>query len=125
MTEKLLRLPSGWPIVPVFLLVLPGAVATLIVLAAREHNFLPYGLAAVFVGVVWLVGLPGFLVVNPNEARVCQLFGRYVGTVSVSQPTSTARGSSISHSRTAMFVKPTSMFAGRPLARRICFGSAW
>jgi regulator of protease activity HflC (stomatin/prohibitin superfamily) len=81
MTEKLLRLPSGWPIVPVFLLVLPGAVATLIVLAAREHSFLPYGLAAVFVGVVWLVGLPGFLVVNPNEARVCQLFGRYVGTV--------------------------------------------
>ena len=62
MTEKLLKLPSGWLFVPVFLLVLPGAVATLIVLAVREHNFLPYGLAAVFVGVGWArraAGVPG------------------------------------------------------------------
>ena len=81
MNEKILKLPSGWPFVPVFLLLLPGAVTALIVQAALDHHFLPYGLAAVFIGVLWLVGLPGFLVVNPNEARVIQLFGRYVGTV--------------------------------------------
>jgi regulator of protease activity HflC (stomatin/prohibitin superfamily) len=81
MTEKLLKLPSGWLFVPVFLLLLPGAVAALIVQAVHEHHFLPYGLVAVFVVVLWLVGLFGFLVVNPNEARVIQLFGRYVGTV--------------------------------------------
>jgi regulator of protease activity HflC (stomatin/prohibitin superfamily) len=81
MTEKILKLPSGWPFVPVFLLLLPGAVAALIVQAAHDHDFLPYGLAAVVGGVLWLVGLFGFLVVNPNQARVIQLFGRYVGTV--------------------------------------------
>ena len=81
MTEKILKLPSGWPFVPVFLLLLPGAVVGLIIRAALDNNFLPYGLAAVFVGLVWLIGLAGFLVVNPNEARVVQLFGRYVGTV--------------------------------------------
>ena len=81
MTERILKLPSGWLFVPVFLLLLPGAVAGLIVQAVHDHHFLPYGLVAVFVIVLWLVGLFGFLVVNPNEARVIQLFGRYVGTL--------------------------------------------
>ena len=81
MNEKLLKLPSGWMFVPVFLLLLPGAVAALIVFAVREHDFLPYGLGAILVGLMWLIGAVGFLVVNPNEARVCQLFGKYVGTV--------------------------------------------
>jgi len=67
--------------VPLFLLILPGAIAGLIVLAARDHIFLPYGLASIFVGAAWLIGLAGFLVVNPNEARVIQLFGKYKGTV--------------------------------------------
>ena len=81
MNEKLLKLPSGWPFIVVFLLLLPAAVATLIVLAVREHHFLPYGLVAVLLFVVWIVGLPGFIVVQPNEARVVQLFGKYVGTL--------------------------------------------
>jgi regulator of protease activity HflC (stomatin/prohibitin superfamily) len=81
MNEKLLKLPSGWLFVPVFLVLLPGAVAALIVLAAREHDFLPFGPGAILVGLTWLIGIVGFLVVNPNEARVCQLFGKYVGTV--------------------------------------------
>ena len=81
MTEKLLKLPSGWPFVPVFLLVLPGAVAALIVLAARDTPSCRTAWRPCSSGSAWLVGLAGFLVVNPNEARVCQLFGRYVGTV--------------------------------------------
>ena len=81
MQERTIRLPSGWLFVPVFLLLLPGAIAGLIVIAVQDHGFLPYGLAAVLVGVAFLIGLPGFLVVNPNEARVIQLFGRYVGTL--------------------------------------------
>src|SRR5262249_42082031 len=36
--------------------------------------------AGVVLGLV-VIGLTGFFVVNPNEARVLQLFGRYVGTV--------------------------------------------
>jgi regulator of protease activity HflC (stomatin/prohibitin superfamily) len=81
MQERIVRLPSGWLFVPVFLLLLPGAIAALIYLAVNEHSFLPYGLAAIFTTVAWLVGCAGFLVVNPNEGRVLQLFGRYVGTV--------------------------------------------
>jgi regulator of protease activity HflC (stomatin/prohibitin superfamily) len=81
MQERVARLRSGWPFLPVFVLLLPGAVTALIVLAAREREVLPYGLASIVVGLLWLVGLPGFLVVNPNQARVIQLFGRYVGTV--------------------------------------------
>src|SRR5512134_3483147 len=41
-------------------------------------------LAAVAWGLVWLVNLlclNGLFVVNPNEAKVIQLFGNYVGTV--------------------------------------------
>jgi len=81
MNEKLLKLPSGWPFVFVFLLLLPAAVATMIVMAARERDFLPFGPLAILVGLVWLIGLAGFLVVNPNEARVVQLFGKYIGTL--------------------------------------------
>src|SRR5690348_895994 len=44
---------------------------------------------------------------------------RYVGTVSVSQPTSTASGRSACHSCVSMFVKPTTAL------RRIDFGSEW
>src|SRR5262245_63781199 len=81
MQEREIRLPSGWPFVVVYLLLLPGAVAALIVPAAAERQFLPYGLVSIVVFVIWLIGLPGFLVVYPNEARGIQLFGRYVGTV--------------------------------------------
>lgn len=81
MTERELRLPSGWPFLAVFALLLPGAIAAAIVLAAQSKEFLPFGLAAILLGVVWMIGAAGFLVVNPNEARVVQLFGKYVGTV--------------------------------------------
>lgn len=30
---------------------------------------------------IWLISLNGFVVNNPNEARIVQLFGRYIGTV--------------------------------------------
>ena len=35
------------------------------------------------------------------------------------------RGFSLAQTEASMSVKPTIMFAGRPSARRICFGSAW
>lgn len=44
------------------------------------------GVGGIAVGVVLalvvVVGLTGFTVINPNEARVIQFFGRYVGSVS-------------------------------------------
>ncbi|HVK12500.1 MAG TPA: SPFH domain-containing protein [Gemmataceae bacterium] len=81
MTEREIRLSSGWPYLFVFALLLPGAVVASIVLTAQTKEFLPYGLAIVVLSLVWLIGAFGFKVVNPNEARVVQLFGKYVGTL--------------------------------------------
>lgn len=40
------------------------------------------GVVAGVIGVAALLGLSGLVVVNPNEARVIQFFGRYIGSVS-------------------------------------------
>ncbi|MEE6257699.1 SPFH domain-containing protein [Plantactinospora sonchi] len=57
-----------------------GLAATLPVLA--DSGPAPWMLVAVIgYGLVTLVGLTGFLVVDPNEAQVVQFFGRYVGSV--------------------------------------------
>jgi regulator of protease activity HflC (stomatin/prohibitin superfamily) len=44
-----------------------------------NHN-VGAGVAAGVVGLIGILILPGLFVINPNEARVLQLFGRYVGT---------------------------------------------
>ena len=49
----------------------------------------------------------------------------YVGTNSVSQPTSAARGASACQRRMRKLEKPTSALLGLPSARRIDLGSAW
>ena len=77
--EKELHPPAGIPVLVVLVPVLLGAVA-LLVLAARSHQ--P---PLVIVGHALLAGVVGFLfagffMVNPNEAKVLQLFGKYVGS---------------------------------------------
>lgn len=62
------------------LLVLALAVLIAFVGAARQHQ----GWVALSWGLVWtadVICLAGLFVVNPNEAKVVQLFGNYVGTV--------------------------------------------
>ena len=81
MQEKLLKLPSGWPFVAFYFLVWPAAIAASVAQAAAAHDFWPYGAAAIGLAVLWLLLVAGFLIVNPNEARVVQLFGKYVGTL--------------------------------------------
>jgi regulator of protease activity HflC (stomatin/prohibitin superfamily) len=39
------------------------------------------GVAVVLAILVLLLGVSGFVVINPNESRVVQFFGRYIGTV--------------------------------------------
>src|SRR5687768_11559680 len=79
MQERDLRLPSGWPVLFALLVGL-GVIVLLIVVAAREH--LPW-LAWVIVplSLAWLVAPLGFIVNSPNQSRVVQLFGDYVGTL--------------------------------------------
>ncbi|MGA8892339.1 MAG: SPFH domain-containing protein [Anaeromyxobacteraceae bacterium] len=77
--EKELHPPAGIPVLVVLVPVTLGAVALLV---AAIRSFQP---PAVIVGCALLVALLGFLfagffLVNPNEAKVLQLFGSYVGS---------------------------------------------
>jgi hypothetical protein len=78
--DRELRLASGWLGVA-WILFLLAAIVGLIVLAARWHEPL---LVAVIVPlfIVWIVSWFGFIVNGPNQSRVVQFFGKYVGTVS-------------------------------------------
>ncbi|MEZ6140657.1 MAG: SPFH domain-containing protein [Zavarzinella sp.] len=82
MAEKEIRLANGWLFIPVFFALFPVA---LVLIIMQHEKLLDAGLhAAVFaipLILLWLLGLAGFIVVNPNEARVITLFGKYAGTV--------------------------------------------
>jgi regulator of protease activity HflC (stomatin/prohibitin superfamily) len=64
----------------ILVLVLLSVIIGLIVVAARlqEPNLF---LVIVPLSLVWVVSLFGFIVNGPNQARVVQLFGKYVGTL--------------------------------------------
>src|SRR5688572_17357009 len=79
--ERELRAVSGWPVLAILVPVLIAAVVFLIRSAVVQS-----GTMAIVAGVVLLLDcflLAGFFVVNPNEGRVLQLFGDYVGTAKV------------------------------------------
>ena len=69
---------SGWLLAPVSVALLGGAVL-LVVTAARHSGPLP-GLLAVPCGILFLLSLCGYFIVNPNESRALVLFGHYRGT---------------------------------------------
>jgi regulator of protease activity HflC (stomatin/prohibitin superfamily) len=67
---------------------IPGGLMLLVLLGLGGASLwsvavseMPIKIAAAVVLGLAAIGLTGFFVVNPNEARVLQLFGRYVGTV--------------------------------------------
>ena len=68
---------SGWLMLPI-MLVLLGALVWLLVAGGFDRNPV---LLIVLIVATCLVFLPGFFIVNPNEARVLLLFGRYSGSV--------------------------------------------
>jgi len=79
--EKELKALPGGLMVAVLLLVLPAAAVGAITLAVKADNPLGVlGAVLVFV-IVDLICLAGFAVINPNEAKVVQLFGTYKGTI--------------------------------------------
>src|SRR5262245_12286463 len=79
MQERDLKLMSGWP-VAVGLLAWLGLIILLIVVAAQQH--LVWLLWVIIpLSVAWLVAPLGFIVNSPNQSRVVQLFGTYVGTL--------------------------------------------
>jgi regulator of protease activity HflC (stomatin/prohibitin superfamily) len=70
---------SGWLMLPLFL-VLMALLAYGAVESFRSAQ-LSFGILAVLLFAMVLFCLNGFLIINPNEARVLQLFGDYVGTL--------------------------------------------
>ncbi|QJW97547.1 SPFH domain-containing protein [Frigoriglobus tundricola] len=70
---------SGWAALFAMLVGL-GVIITLIALAVQwEERRLLWGIVPL--SVLWVIAWAGFIVNGPNQARVVQLFGRYVGTV--------------------------------------------
>ena len=62
------------------MLVWLGAIIALIAVAVDKQE--PRLLWAIVpLAIVWVFSLPGFIVNGPNQARVVQLFGKYVGTL--------------------------------------------
>ena len=86
MKEKELKLPSGWLALVLHLAAL-GLLAWLLLLAAGSERGKRSGENAWMLSfvipliVAWLVSLFGYIVNPPNQCRVAQLFGSYVGTV--------------------------------------------
>jgi regulator of protease activity HflC (stomatin/prohibitin superfamily) len=84
--EQPMRVQNGWAYLPINLLLLIGAPALLIysIVAGAMRNAPPvWGLfiPAILLLVWAIIMLFGFFTLQPNEARVCVLFGAYRGTV--------------------------------------------
>ncbi|MCL2679592.1 MAG: SPFH domain-containing protein [Dehalococcoidia bacterium] len=79
MSERNPKLASGYMMLALGILLLLGAVAAFIVNGDGANAFL-LSLGGVLIVIATLL-LPGLFVVNPNEAKVLVLFGKYAGTV--------------------------------------------
>jgi regulator of protease activity HflC (stomatin/prohibitin superfamily) len=77
--EKEIKGISGWLMLLVLLVLLTGTVYML-VFAIRDQDA-PWIILWLVAGAVFIVCLFGLTIVNPNEARVIQLFGRYKGSL--------------------------------------------
>ena len=87
--ERLRHGVPGLPLLPLFFLPLLGIpVFRAAVLAARigddVRSTVYFVIALILFPVVWLFVVKGFFMVGPNEAKVLQLFGNYVGTAKTS-----------------------------------------
>ncbi len=79
MNERSYSAPSGIPAL-IGLIILLLADGVLLVQSLRSH--LVWGIiAAVLAALIILICLGGFFTVAPNEGKVLQFFGKYVGTV--------------------------------------------
>ena len=76
--EKQALAVNGWLVLGLLLVVIVGSTAGLVVSAINEY--LVGAVVSVIVLTVASVCVAGFFIVNPNEAKVLQLFGNYAGT---------------------------------------------
>ena len=76
--EKVVKVGSGWVFLGLTVLVIALLIASIIT-AARTDDGL-FAIPAIFCAFTAAFLIGGFFVLNPNEARVMQLFGEYVGS---------------------------------------------
>lgn len=79
MKEIELKLRSGWPMLAA-VIAAPVVFVLLMFLASQTREAWPV-VVAILLAIGWAISIPGFMIVNPNQAKVVQLFGEYVGTV--------------------------------------------
>ena len=75
MKEQITSAPKGFPALLLWFLIVAGAIALI-----ATKSGVTFGIGIVLV-ILALLALPGFFIINPNEARVLVFFGKYVGTV--------------------------------------------
>jgi regulator of protease activity HflC (stomatin/prohibitin superfamily) len=80
MTDRDLKLMSGWPALAGVFLAL--GVLILLFIAAAQPGMWWLAILAGLGAIGWLISVFGFVVNGPNHTRVVQLFGRYAGTLS-------------------------------------------
>jgi SPFH domain / Band 7 family len=79
--ERVCRTVSGWVMIPVFLLAL-GMIVWRFALEVRAARPEPVWLIGwIALAAIVIVMTAGVFVVNPNEAKVLTLFGKYAGSV--------------------------------------------
>lgn len=79
--EKLIRAYPGIPLLILYLIILLACIGGIIYAAATQSGLI--AVLSIVTLVVDIFLLIGFYMVAPNEGKVLQLFGRYVGTVRV------------------------------------------
>ncbi|MFN0291730.1 SPFH domain-containing protein [Pedobacter helvus] len=72
-TEKIIKPPSGYLTLVIFLIMLTGGIYLMAIKS--------FGWASAILVIDFILVLPGLIIVNPNESKVLILFGKYVGTV--------------------------------------------
>lgn len=78
--EKRFAAPSGWLVIAVLAIALALAVTLFVVDLVADGRLSLVGVACIVLAPVVGFLFAGLFVVNPNDARVLLLFGRYVGT---------------------------------------------
>lgn len=79
MQDRELKLSAGGPVLAGALMAIVALVAGFVY--ALDHHNVPLLLAVGVAAVGWVISLFGFVINSPNTARVVQLFGTYVGTL--------------------------------------------
>jgi regulator of protease activity HflC (stomatin/prohibitin superfamily) len=79
--ERQVLAVNGWLVLGILLVAGVVSIVAFLVSASNDHA-VGFVISVVVLGVTGLLGA-GFFIVNPNEAKVIQLFGNYAGTAKV------------------------------------------